>query len=297
MWEQPIFKKAWEFGKDAAAVVKKHYKSGLMLGVFLLAMFFLGRSIGAIAYGLRMQREIKTQATTGTVLLSAENWGLGFGAEGTQPSGTASADKLKEYNAYYVGDAGEKKIYLTFDCGYENGNTTAILDALKKHDAPATFFVVGHFLESAPEMVKRMVEEGHTVGNHTYHHYDMSKISDPAAFQKEMDDVRTLFQETTGTEMAMYYRPPQGKYSETNLQMAKDLGYSTFFWSLAYVDWNVDAQPSHEEAFSKLTGRIHPGAVVLLHNTSKTNGEILDELLTKWEEMGYTFGKLEELVP
>ena len=83
---------------------------------------------------------------------------------------------------------------------------------------------------------------------------------------------------------------------ETNLQMAKDLGYSTFFWSLAYVDWNVDAQPSHEEAFSKLTGRIHPGAVVLLHNTSKTNGEILDELLTKWEEMGYTFGKLEELV-
>ena len=141
-----------------------------------------------------------------------------------------------------------------------------------------------------------MVKEGYTVGNHTYHHYDMSKISDPAVFQKEMDDVRTLFQETTGTEMAMYYRPPQGKYSETNLQMAKDLGYSTFFWSLAYVDWNVDAQPSHEEAFSKLTGRIHPGAVVLLHNTSKTNGEILDELLTKWEEMGYTFGKLEELV-
>jgi peptidoglycan/xylan/chitin deacetylase (PgdA/CDA1 family) len=139
-------------------------------------------------------------------------------------------------------------------------------------------------------------ENGHTVGNHTYHHYDMSKISDPAVFRKEMDDVRTLFQETTGTEMAMYYRPPQGKYSETNLQMAKDLGYATFFWSLAYVDWNVDAQPSHEEAFSKLTGRIHPGAVVLLHNTSKTNGEILDELLTKWEEMGYTFGKLEELV-
>ena len=302
MWEQSIFTKVWEFGKDGAAMVKKHYKNGLMLGVFLLAMFFLGRSIGAIAFGLHLQREMSIRETAGSALentqalLSAENWGLGFGTEGTQPSGTASSDKLKEYNAYYVGDAWEKKIYLTFDCGYENGNTSQILDALKKHDAPATFFVVGHFLESAPEMVKRMVEEGHTVGNHTYHHYDMSKISDPAVFQKEMDDVRTLFQETTGTEMAMYYRPPQGKYSETNLQMAKDLGYSTFFWSLAYVDWNVDAQPSHEEAFSKLTGRIHPGAVVLLHNTSKTNGEILDELLTKWEEMGYTFGKLEELV-
>ena len=301
MWEQSIFTKVWEFGKDGAAMVKKHYKNGLMLGVFLLAMFFLGRSIGAIAFGLHLQREMSIRETAGSALentqalLSAENWGLGFGSEGTQPSGTASSDKLKEYNAYYVGDAGEKKIDLTFDCGYENGNTSQILDALKKHDAPATFFVVGHFLESAPEMVKRMVEEGHTVGNHTYHHYDMSKISDPAVFQKEMDDVRTLFQETTGTEMAMYYRPPQGKYSETNLQMAKDLGYATFFWSLAYVDWNVDAQPSHEEAFSKLTGRIHPGAVVLLHNTSKTNGEILDELLTKWEEMGYTFGKLEEL--
>ena len=302
MWENPIFKKVWEVKKKTMVLIKKHYKNGLMLGVLLLAMFFLGRSIGAIAYGLRMQREIKTQATTGTALentealFSAENWGLGFGAEGTQPTGTASAEELKEYNAYYVGDAEEKKIYLTFDCGYENGNSSAILDALKKHNAPATFFVVGHFLESAPEMVKRMVEDGHTVGNHTYHHYDMSKISDPAVFRKEMDDVRTLFQETTGTEMAMYYRPPQGKYSKTNLQMAKDLGYQTFFWSLAYVDWLTDAQPSKEEAFNKLLGRIHPGAIVLLHNTSSTNGKILDELLGKWEEMGYTFSTLKKLV-
>ena len=135
MWEQSIFTKVWEFGKDGAAMVKKHYKNGLMLGVFLLAMFFLGRSIGAIAYGLRMQREIKTQETAGTALentealLFAENWGLGFGTEGTQPTGTAPAEELKEYNAYYVGDAEEKKIYLTFDCGYENGNSSAILDA------------------------------------------------------------------------------------------------------------------------------------------------------------------------
>ena len=124
----------------------------------------------------------------------------------------------------------------------------------------------------------------------------MSKISDTAAFQKEMDDVRSLYKEVTGEEMKMYYRPPQGKYSISNLQMAKDLGYSTFFWSLAYVDWNVDSQPTHEEAFSKLTKRVHPGAVVLLHNTSKTNGEILDELLSKWEDMGYTFGTLDELL-
>lgn len=225
-----------------------------------------------------------------------ENWGLGFGAQGAKPVGNASVAEMKKYNAYYMAEGEEKKIYLTFDCGYENGNTPAILDALKKHDAKGTFFVVGHYLESAPELVKRMVEEGHAVGNHTYHHPDMSKISDLACFQKEMDDVRELYRKVTDREMPMYYRPPQGKYNTQNLEMAKELGYATFFWSLAYVDWNVDAQPSHEEAFSKLTTRIHPGAIVLLHNTSRTNGEILDELLTKWEEMGYTFGTLEELL-
>lgn len=229
------------------------------------------------------------------VMQATENWGLGFGAEGTQPTGNASATELKQYDAYYIGDAAEKVIYLTFDCGYENGNTAPILDALKKHNAPATFFVVGHYLESAPDLVKRMVEEGHTVGNHTYHHPDMSKISDAVAFKEEMDGVSKLYKEVTGCEMTKFYRPPQGKYSTSNLQMAKDLGYQTFFWSLAYVDWNVEAQPSHEEALKKLTGRIHPGAIVLLHNTSKTNGEILDELLCKWEEMGYTFGKLEDM--
>lgn len=225
-----------------------------------------------------------------------ENWGLGFGAQGSKPTGNATVDEMKKYNAYYMAEGDEPKLYLTFDCGYENGNTEAILDALKKHNAPGTFFVVGHYLESAPEIVKRMVEEGHAVGNHTYHHPDMSTVSDPDAFRKEMDDVRSLYQEVTGQEMSMYYRPPQGKYNADNLKMAQELGYATFFWSLAYVDWNVDNQPSHQEALSKLTSRVHPGAIVLLHNTSKTNGEILDELLSKWEEMGYTFGKLEELV-
>lgn len=228
-------------------------------------------------------------------LLFTENWGLGFGESGKTPTGNTSSEELSEYNAYYVADTEEKKIYLTFDCGYENGNTEAMLDALKKHNAKATFFVVGHYLESAPDIVKRMVAEGHTIGNHTYHHPDMSKISDTAAFQKEMDDVRTLYKELIGEEMPMYYRPPQGKYSLSNLQMAKDLGYSTFFWSLAYVDWNNDSQPSHQQAFDKLIPRIHSGAVVLLHSTSATNAEILDELLTKWKDMGYTFASIEEL--
>ena len=282
---------------------------------FLAASFLFGRTLAGAVEENRIQAGERQQAdyaqTAAMVyaqedsvslqqsqtwgLLFTENSGLGVGESGKCPTGNSTAEELQQYNAYYVGNTEEKKLYLTFDCGYENGNTEAILDALKKHDAPATFFVVGHYLESAPDLVNRMVAEGHTVGNHTYHHPDMSKISDAASFQKEMDDVRNLYKEVTGEEMRMYYRPPQGKYSIANLQMAKDLGYSTFFWSLAYVDWNVDSQPSHEEAFKKLTGRVHPGAVVLLHNTSKTNGEILDELLTKWEDMGYRFGRLEEL--
>ena len=229
------------------------------------------------------------------LVLASEDWGLSFKEQGVQPVGNATASDLAWYDAYYVGDDSEKVIYLTFDCGYENGNTEPILDALKKHNVKAMFFVVGHFLESAPDMVKRMVEDGHMVGNHTYHHLDMPTISDKATFQKEMDDVANLLQEITGTKLSPYYRPPQGKCNTQNLKMAKELGYSTIFWSLAYVDWNTDNQPSHEEAFSKLTERIHPGAVVLLHNTSKTNGEILDELLTKWEGMGYRFELLPEL--
>lgn len=229
------------------------------------------------------------------ILGETENWGLGFGKAGERPSGNVSASELAKYDAFYCAETEDKILYLTFDCGFENGNTEAILDALKKHNVKATFFVVGHYLETAPELVKRMVDEGHIVANHTYHHPDMSKISDAAAFQKEMDATSDLYQEIVGEEMPMYYRPPQGKYSIDNLQMAKELGYKTFFWSLAYVDWNQDSQPSHEEAYGKLTTRVHPGAIVLLHNTSKTNGEIMDGILTKWEEMGYCFGSLEDL--
>jgi len=226
---------------------------------------------------------------------ASASWGLSFQEEGKAPVANASASYLKDYNAYYIEETDAKKIYLTFDCGFENGNTPAILDALKKHQAPATFFIVGNYLETSPELVKRMIEEGHIVGNHTYHHPNMSQIGTKEAFAEELSTLEILYEEIIGEPMKKYYRPPQGIYSESNLQMAKDLGYQTFFWSLAYVDWYQDNQPTHEEAFDKLLSRIHPGAIVLLHNTSKTNGEILDELLTKWEEQGYTFHSLEEL--
>ena len=221
------------------------------------------------------------------------DWGLSFQSEGAPPVANASQEYLRNFGALYVGDANQKEIYITFDAGFENGNTERILDALKKHGVKATFFLVGNYFETQPELVKRMAEEGHTIGNHTYSHPDMSKIGDIQSFQTELQKNEALYRDILGSEMPKLYRPPQGKFCEENLKMAQQLGYSTVFWSLAYVDWYTDDQPTPEQAFSKLLPRIHPGAVVLLHSTSSTNAEILDELLTKWEETGYSFGDLE----
>ena len=229
--------------------------------------------------------------------LETGSWGLSFRTEGAAPMGTAGSAQLQKYDAVYLGDTTKKVIYLTFDAGYENGCTEKILDALKKHNAPAAFFLVGNYLEQNSDLVRRMVDEGHIVGNHTMHHPDMSKISDPDAFKKELQDLEALYRQITGKEMPRYYRPPQGIYSEENLRMAKELGYKTVFWSLAYVDWNNDSQPTAEQAYAKLLPRIHNGAVVLLHSTSKTNAAILDELLTKWEGMGYSFSSIDQLFP
>lgn len=222
-----------------------------------------------------------------------DNWGLSFQEEGQPPVGNASGAYLKEFDAYYQFPEDDKEIYLTFDAGYENGNMPRILEALEKHRVKATFFLVGHFMESEPELLKKMTEAGHTIGNHSFSHPDMAAIQTEAAFREELETNEALYREITGKEMSRLYRPPQGKYSQSNLAMAQDLGYQTVFWSLAYVDWQQDHQPSPEEAYSKLLPRVHPGAIVLLHSTSETNGEILDELLTKWEGMGYRFGDLE----
>lgn len=223
------------------------------------------------------------------------SWGLSFPQPGQPPVGPAAADTLRQYDCAYIGNTGEKVLYLTFDAGYENGCTAKILDTLKAHRVPAAFFLVGHYIEKNPDLVRRMAQEGHTVGNHTMHHYDMAKIETQEAFSKELTDLETLYTSVTGKPLSRYYRPPQGVYSESNLRMAKALGYKTVFWSLAYVDWNTDDQPTREQAFGKLLPRIHNGAVVLLHSTSRTNAEILDELLTAWEQAGYRFASLDEL--
>lgn len=232
----------------------------------------------------------------GGAVLETGSWGLSFGTPGQIPAGNATPADLARFGGVYVGDGSEQVLYLTFDAGYENGFTPAILDTLKKHSVPAAFFLVGHYMKENPDLVRRMVAEGHTVGNHTMHHPDMSAIEDPAAFEKELTDLAALFKEITGSDLPGFYRPPQGLYSQKNLELANGMGYKTVFWSLAYADWDNKNQPDPTASIEKLLSRTHNGAVILLHSTSATNARILDELLTKWKAQGYRFGTLEELV-
>ena len=265
-------------------IVKEKKWAVLAGGLVLLAVLIPGTLL------LRQLR-----APSDAAPAAGGSWGLSFRKANAPPVADESAETLLAYDARYIGDTAGNTVYLTFDCGYENGNTAAILDVLRDHGAPAAFFVVGHYLETEPELVKRMAAEGHTVGNHTWSHPDMSKITDPAEFSRQLSQVVDKYQEITGEKMSPYYRPPQGLYSPESLKTAQSLGFRTVFWSLAYVDWKGDAQPEEQEAIDTLCRRIHGGAVVLLHNTSATNAKILDRVLTRWEEMGYTFGTLDQL--
>jgi len=231
-----------------------------------------------------------------TNVYAGNNWGLHFPKDGERPIGNATAEYLAQFDAYFIGAEDEKVIYLTFDAGYENSFTAGILDTLKAHEAPAAFFLVGSYIKNNPDLIKRMAEEGHIVANHTMTHPDMSRIATKESFEKELSQVEEHYKAVTGSDIPKFYRPPQGVYSETNLKLAKALGYKTIFWSAAYKDWEDNNQPSKEEAFSKLIPRTHPGAIILLHNTSKTNSLILDELLTRYKAMGYRFESLHHLI-
>ena len=271
--------------------------------VALVGLFSLGGSGRPVIFGGAPEnaedaQQAQREADSRAVAAAADgNWGLSFQQEGSAPVGNATPEYLAGYNAFYLapGDSSEKKIYLTFDAGYENGVTEKLLDVLKEEEVPAAFFVVGNFIEENPQIIRRMETEGHVVGNHTMHHPDMSAIAAEDDFKKELTELEDAYRKATGKEMKKFYRPPQGKYSQTNLAQANKLGYTTVFWSLAYVDWLQDQQPSREAALNLLNKRIHPQAIVLLHSTSKTNGEILQELIQGWKAQGYTFCSIENL--
>lgn len=276
----------------------------ISLGMGCMAVFLAAATapLGKILPGGHVSVLDGSSETEAVETAADGNWGLSFQQQGQAPVGNATPEYLAKYNAYYIAgaaadkDEGEKKpIYLTFDSGYENGYTAEILDILKEKKVPAAFFLVGNYIEENPELVKRMEAEGHIVGNHTMHHPDMSAIVDEEAFKIEITELEDTYKAVVGKEIPKFYRPPQGKYSEANLEQASRLGYTTLFWSLAYVDWLENDQPDETESINLLNKRIHPGAIVLLHSTSKTNSKILAQLIDGWKEQGYEFRSVSEL--
>ncbi|MBU3200903.1 delta-lactam-biosynthetic de-N-acetylase [Clostridium estertheticum] len=216
--------------------------------------------------------------------------------DNTPPDGPKETSQLiSKYDCFHLGDTSKKVLYLTFDEGYEAGYTAPILDVLKKHNVKAAFFVVKPYITSSPDLIKRMVTEGHLVCNHSNHHLSMASIKDEEKFDKELSDVEDAFESITHKKMSKYFRPPMGKYSELSLLYTKNYGYKTIFWSFAYMDWLAGKQPSHEDAKKRIMQRTHNGGIMLLHAVSKTNAEILDDVITQWEKQGYVLKSLDEL--
>lgn len=226
------------------------------------------------------------------------NWYCIKSRDGSQPPLPTEFSFITEHGGYYIDDDAsdsDKVIYLTFDAGYENGNIEKILDILKKHDASGAFFVLKNLIIKNIDLVKRMVNEGHLVCNHTANHKDMTRMCTIEDFKAELDELNSVMLEYVGHEILPFYRPPEGKFNRDNLMWANELGYKTVFWSCAYDDWDNNRQMQREKALEKLMSRLHNGEVLLLHPTSSTNAAILDEFLTTLEGMGYRFGNLFEL--
>ncbi|MCL1991043.1 MAG: polysaccharide deacetylase family protein [Defluviitaleaceae bacterium] len=225
------------------------------------------------------------------------SWGIPKKGSGeVQPyPGSDYESIVKDNDAYYIGSPDDNAVYLTFDCGYENGNLPTILDALKAARVPALFFLTGHFMEEEPELVLRMVQEGHLVGNHTYDHPNLTTVSKERFFD-ELARAEAKFYEITGQEMSKYLRPPEGRFNQEVLNWAKEAGYYTILWSLAYVDWHVDQQKGGAYAHEQVMKRMHPGAIMLLHSTSSDNAAAMADLISSIEEAGYLFKSLQYLM-
>ena len=217
-----------------------------------------------------------------------------------QPTLGADLNFCEKYDLYWCDKRHssmdeERVIYLTFDAGYENGNVEKIVDILNDENVKGAFFVLDNFLIKNEDLVKKMIENGHTIANHTFKHTDMTKIKDKEAFEKELKLLENLYREIYGSEMAKFYRPPEGKFNEENLKWASELGYKTVMWSFAYDDWDNARQSNREAAKKKILDNVHNGEVMLLHPTSKTNAEIIGEVIRELKNQGFRFGTLEEL--
>ncbi len=211
-----------------------------------------------------------------------------------QPVRGASEVDIRAYNGCYLGDIYNKEVYLTFDEGYEAGYTSAILDVLAAKDVKAAFFVTATYIRDNKDLIKRMTDEGHIVGNHSYSHPNLPELDDHK-IEEEMDKTADLYKEVTGKKMPLYVRPPGGVYSEHVLSVLKDMGYKTVFWSFAYQDWLVDKQPGKAAAYKMVMDNLHNGAILLLHAVSESNTLALPEIIDAIREQGFEFKTLNQL--
>ena len=250
-------------------------------------------TVGLIC-GNALNEDTKPIATSSTALSNkCIGWGIKRADNHAQPDlGSTNKSLIDQYNGIAMGNKDSKSVYLTFDLGYEAGYTTKILDTLKSNNVKACFFITAHYLNTQPDLVQRMIDEGHTLGNHTVNHKSLPELSDDE-IKEEIQKLHTALFEKTGYEMK-YIRPPKGEYSERVLSICKKLGYTTVMWSLAYDDWDEAKQGREEYGKNKVLDNIHPGAVVLLHATSKDNSNILDACIKEIKKMGYEFKSLDE---
>lgn len=227
-------------------------------------------------------------------VMDSKGIGWGFvrkkGSEPELPSGQIA--DLEKNGGIYLDHSGEKNLYLTFDEGYENGYTAKILDTLAEKQVKAAFFVTGPYLESQKELIQRMINEGHIVGNHTVNHLNLPK-QPTKTVQNELEELNKKSEELYGYSMH-YMRPPEGEYSVKVLAIASDLGYKTVMWSMAYKDWDVNIQEGAAHAVNKVIPYLHPGAVMLLHAVSSDNTSALGEIIDTARGMGYEFKSLDE---
>lgn len=260
---------------------------------FVLLIFFFSTSLVSVNKNSN-QLSIKTNSD---IILSSKKieWGIKRGNNHEQPDlGNKNRKLIEEYEGMAMGNSEQKYIYVTFDLGYEAGYTKNILDVLKQNNVPATFFITAHYVNTASDIVERMINEGHIVGNHTVNHKSMPSLSEEE-LTKELMNLHTVVYEKFGFEMK-YMRPPKGEYSEKSLNITTKLGYVPVMWSFAYADWDEAKQPTNQDGINKIINNVHNGEIMLLHATSKTNMEILDTVIKQIKDMGYEFKSLDEFV-
>lgn len=261
--------------------------------IILLAILVILTTVGAKNI-IENKRDTNAKIVNANALSNTKiGWGIKREKDHKQPDlGKVNSELINKYEGISMGNNESKKIYLTFDQGYEAGYTEKILDVLKENNVSATFFITAHYLNTREDLVKRMIDEGHIVGNHTVNHKSMPDISDEE-IKSEVLKLHQSMYEKFGYEMK-YIRPPKGEYSERTLSISNSIGYKTVMWSFAYKDWDEKKQNGEEKAKQIITENLHNGEIMLLHATSKDNMNALDYVIKTAREMGYEFKSLDE---